>query len=48
MILVGRLQKIIMLFCFAEWRTAVLHGRKPIRLTELEELMLIGLLPNPK
>ena len=45
---VGLLQKVLMLFCFAEWRRIVLHGRKPIRLTVLEELMLIGPLPNPK
>ena len=29
------------LFCFAEWRRAVLHGKKPPRLTESEEHMLI-------
>ena len=48
MILVGRLQKVLTLFFFAEWRRAVLHGKKPIKLTVLEELMLICPLPNPK
>ena len=48
MISVGHLQKFPMLFCFAEWRRVVLHGRKPTRLTELGELMLIGQPPNLK
>ena len=48
MILVGHLQKVPTLFCFAEWRKEGLHGRKPITLTELGELMLICQPPNLK
>ena len=48
MIVVGHLQKVPMLFYFAEWSRVVLHGRKPIRLTELGELMLKGQPPNLK
>ena len=35
-------------FCFAEWRRAILHGRKPTKLIESEEHMLIDPAPNHK
>ena len=48
MILVGHLQKVPVLFCFAEWRRVGLHGRKPTRLTTFGELKPIGQPPNLK
>ena len=35
-------------FCFAEWRRAVLHGKKPTKLIESKEHMRIDPPPNHK
>ena len=48
MILVFQQLRVLMRFCFAEWRKAALHGKKPTRLIELEGHMLTDPPPNHK